>query len=115
MRSLRLLRFILATIGIIIIVGAVSFYVYWQNKYPYGWSHCCDKGLYFLLVRYADEHGGKFPSGETSPEASLSLLHRAYPEDVGANLLRGKTVPEITVQQILDRGDLLGPETCGCR
>src|SRR5581483_10345159 len=81
-----------------------------KSWYPYGWSHCCDKQLMFALLNYAEEHGRAFPSGETSPEASLSLL---YPTYTDANLLRGKTVPLNTVQAILNRGELLTPESCG--
>jgi hypothetical protein len=36
-----------------------------------------------------------------------------YPKYANANLLRGKTVPLETVEEILDSGQLLGPETCG--
>ena len=78
--------------------------------YPYGWSHCCDVGLVMGLERYALEHDGHFPSGEATPEASLSLL---YPKWAGADLLRGKTVPKAVVAAILERGERLGPESCG--
>ncbi len=86
---------------------------WWRCKtYPYGWSHCCDKGLSLGLLTYAQKNAGRFPAGESSPEASLSLLYReGY--DVSANLFRGKTIPESVVQEVLDRGELLGPETCG--
>jgi hypothetical protein len=67
----------------------------------------------FALLDYADRHGGWFPKGEESPEASLSLLQRDAPESVNANLLRGKTVPEDAVQTRLEAGQLLTPETCG--
>lgn len=79
--------------------------------YPYGWSHCCDKGLYLALLNFADSHNDQFPGGEATPEASLSLLYKLGLAD--ANLLRGKSVPETTVQEVLDRGELLGPDTCG--
>lgn len=100
----------------ILIVGAVlsAFgMAQWHQaaSYPFGWSHCCDKGLYLALRNYSDVHGGAFPAGEATPEASLSLLYRQDLAD--ANLLRGKSVPESTVQEILDRGELLGPESCG--
>ena len=85
-------------------------WLYYKWKYPYGWSHCCDKQLIFALDRYAEDHGGAYPAGGSSPEASLSLL---YPKYADANLLRGKTVPLATVQSLLDAGQQLGPETCG--
>jgi hypothetical protein len=84
---------------------------YYTSIYPFGPSHCCDKILYFQLLEYADKNGGAFPAGESSPEASLSLLHKSVKAD--ANLLRGKSVPEAVVKEILDRGELLGPESCG--
>src|SRR4051812_16953607 len=75
----------------------------WQRwTYPYAWSHCCDIQLWFALQGYATDHGGSFPTGGATPEASLSLL---YPKYADANLLRGKTVPEKVVQAILDRGE----------
>jgi hypothetical protein len=67
----------------------------------------------FALLDYAERHGGWFPKGEATPEASLSLLHRDAPEQVDANLLRGKTVPESAVRARLEAGELLTPETCG--
>jgi hypothetical protein len=89
----------------------VGGFLYHQWKFPYGWSHSCDKCLMFALHQYADEHGGAYPAGEATPEASLSLLYPKY--GVDAEILRGKTVPREVVQAILDRGDRLGPDTCG--
>ena len=90
------------------LVGGAKLYVAW--KYPYGPSHCCDKILSMGLWRYAEEHGGAYPTGEATSEASLSLL---YPQYADANLLRGKIVPLEVVQAVLDRGERLGPDTCG--
>ena len=103
--------------GVVVIVLAAPFilgYVRWRHQYPYGFSHCCDLILYSALEQYAATHGGAFPSGEATPEASLSLLYRE-PADWTANadLLRGKTVPESVVREILERGELLTPDTCG--
>jgi hypothetical protein len=78
--------------------------------FPYGQSHCCNKGLYFALMNYADRHDGRFPAGEATAEASLSRL---YPDFADANLLRGKTVPLETVESILASGRLLDPDSCG--
>ena len=68
------------------------------------------------LRQYATTHGGAFPAGQATPEASLSLLYRekvdGYPL-ADADLLRGKTVPESVVKEILERGDLLTPKSCG--
>jgi hypothetical protein len=44
------------------------------------------------------------------------LLNRekaGYGPLASANLLRGKTVPESVVKEILERGELVTPETCG--
>ena len=102
--------------GVALVMGlayAVVLVVAWRDSanYPFGHSHCCDKALYMALLSYADRHNGDFPSGEGSPEASLSLLYAEQLAD--ANLLRGKSVLENTVQEILDRGELLDPESCG--
>lgn len=82
-----------------------------KYKYPYGWTHCCDKGVYLALVSYAAAHDGWYPRGESSPEASLSLLYRTNPNMLPD--LPGKTVPAKIVREILEGGGLLGPETCG--
>lgn len=95
-------------VAIGVLVGGARWYRRWQ--YPYGWSHCCDKGLWALLREYADAHGGVFPAGETTPEASLSLL---YPKYADANVLRGKTVPLSNVEAALKRRGRLDPSTCG--
>ncbi|HUR53819.1 MAG TPA: hypothetical protein VMZ71_06790 [Gemmataceae bacterium] len=97
----------------VVAVFAASAFAYHRHRYPYGWSHCCDKQLAFALLDYADRHGGWFPKGEASPEASLSLLHRTDPVSGNANLLRGKTVPEAAVRARLAAGELLTPESCG--
>jgi len=87
--------------------GGFGLYRWW---YPYGYTHSCSHCLMIALFGYADEHEGRFPAGETTPEACLSLL---YPKHADASVLRGKTVPLETVKQILARGEPLGPDTCG--
>jgi hypothetical protein len=84
---------------------------YYRYRYPYGRSHCCDKGVAIALLGYAESHDGWFPRGEATPEASLSLLYRRDP-GLAYNL-RGKTVPEPVVRARLEGGELLTPETCG--
>jgi len=98
---------------VVLAFGLIAGFAAWRNvvNYPFGRSHCCDKALRFALENYAETHGGEFPTGEASPEASLSLLYKAGLAD--ANLLRGKSVPESTVEEILTNGKLLGPESCG--
>jgi hypothetical protein len=96
--------------SVIVALTALGF-AYYYYRYPYGWSHCCDKNLAFALVQYADEHNGWFPKGEATPEASLSLLYRQEP--TLANSLRGKTVSESVVRGRLEAGELLTPQTCG--
>ncbi len=107
-RSLKL--FLLTTA--IVVPAVVAAYGYYQKNYPYGWTHSCDKQLYFALVNYADAHDGEFPTGETTPEACLSLLHRE-PYFCNAQLLSGKNVETEVAEQILSKGELLGPDTCG--
>jgi hypothetical protein len=97
------------SILILVIVSLVILAYGWRRyQFPYGMYHRCDKQLWSALRDYAEAHGGKFPSGEATPEASLRLLGKDY-----AYLLvrRGESVEE--VEQMLDRGELLGPETCG--
>jgi hypothetical protein len=90
------------------VVGSGLLYYRW--RYPYGVSHSCDIQLMFALHQYAEEHGGAFPSGEATPEASLSLL---YPNYANEYVLQGKTVPLKMVKAILESGDRLSPDTCG--
>ena len=59
-------------------VGGWGFYRRLYPVYPFGWSHCCDRQLMMALLQYADRHGGWFPKGEASPEASLALLERVF-------------------------------------
>jgi len=94
------------------IAVAMFFWVRSQlPSYPYGWSHCCLKGLGVALFSYAQKNGGHYPAGAGSPEASLSLLYRDG--SVDAECLRGKTVSVEKVERILERGGLLGPDSCG--
>jgi len=83
---------------------------YYKSLFPYGWSYSCDKQLMFALVQYAEDNTGAYPAGEATPEASLSLL---YPKYANEYVLQGKTVPLEVVKTILERGNRLGPESCG--
>jgi hypothetical protein len=103
--------FIVAIVLGIIAVLAIGIGTYYKAKFPYGQSHCCIIGMAGSLEMYAEEHVGHYPTGEASPEASLSLLSRSNYLD--AYTIRGMTVPEKTVKTILEGGDLLGPDTCG--
>jgi hypothetical protein len=99
-----------AVVGCIVV--ALVFWVRSQiPSYPYGWSHCCLKGVGVALGQYAEKYNGHYPAGAGSPEASLSLLYREGSLD--AEYLRGKTVPVEKVKRILERGELLGPDSCG--
>ena len=102
----------LAIVGILLITVVYALHKLRSYYYPYGASHCCLKVLGMDLGNYAEAHNGHFPAGEKCPEASLSLLYKG--NDAGsAEILRGKTVPLETVKNILERGELLGPDTCG--
>jgi hypothetical protein len=108
---LKLRYRVLIWFGIGVLLCSAGGYGWWRHQYPFGYSHCCDIIVHVALLRYAQAHDGRFPTGQSTPEASLSLLYR---EDfIDAYLLRGKTVPERNVQQRLDSGQLLTPDTCG--
>lgn len=105
----RRMKFIGLPAALLAILAALGFGWYCY-RYPYGRSHCCDINLMFALHQYAEEHGSAYPTGEATPEASLSLL---YPHYTSADVLRGKTVPIEVVKERLERGERLTPETCG--
>ncbi len=100
----------LGILAIIVSASVLSIYLWYRHDYPYGQSHCCSLAVQDALMEYAESHDGRFPHGESSPEASLSLL---YKEGLSANTLRGMIVPEKTTRSILESGHLLTPETCG--
>jgi hypothetical protein len=101
-------------LGVLAVVVALPLggYLLYCYRYPYGQSHCCILAFSLAFEQYAEGHHGHYPSGESSPEASLSLLYRGD-YNVSPNVLRGKSVPLEVVQQTLSEGGLLGPETCG--
>ncbi len=101
------------TIVVLMVVGVFVGAVYgWRRYYyPYGVSHCCLKQIGLALYNYADLNSGRFPSGGGCPEASLSLLYRSNCGVGGWNLC-GKTKSPDVAQEILERGELLGPDTC---
>jgi hypothetical protein len=106
-------RFSLRTLLIgVTSAGLALFSLGWlvNHNYPYGRDHCCDKQLALALLNYADTHGGRFPTGGHTSEASLSLL---YPNYLDANVLRGKTYPEEPARRLLASGRPLTPQTCG--
>jgi hypothetical protein len=86
----------------------VLYWHVWRSWYPFGMQHRCDKQLAMALEMYAERHGGAFPSGQATPEASLSLIGVDYDY-----LLPRREIPVEVVHQMLERGQLLGPETCG--
>jgi hypothetical protein len=106
-KRLITIAIVLGTIAMLVSGGAA----YYKWKYPYGWSHCCIILMKNALEQYAEEHGGRYPAGESSPEASLSLLCRSNYLDPAT--IRGMTVPESTVGRIFQGGGLLGPDSCG--
>jgi hypothetical protein len=101
---------VIASAALVSLGGCYGLYRY---QCPYGASHCCDLLLYGALEEYAATHGGAFPAGESSPEASLSLLYTGDKWGTTSDLLRGKTVPEPVARRILSHGGLLGPDSCG--
>lgn len=94
--------------AIFAVILALPIWLY-RYQYPYGRSHCCDKQIGLALFSYAQANGGRFPSGGSTPEASLSLLYPAY---LDASVLRGKTVPEAAAKKLLESGKPLTPGTC---
>lgn len=105
----RKVGFLLVAVSLVLVVGL---YAWYRWNFPYGWSHCCDKQLYFALREYAETHGGAFPAGESTPEASLGLTYGNLSFDC-AYLLCGKALSEASVKEILDQGERLGPDSCG--
>jgi hypothetical protein len=105
----KVLLFVASLTIVAIGIGLVLRYDF-ERRFPYGRSHCCDLQLMLSLEEYARNHGGSFPTGESTPEASLSLL---YPKYIDADTLRGKTVPEDVVQRTLNSNGRLDPSTCG--
>src|SRR5262249_2042226 len=106
-----LLKGMLITAAVLASLYGAGRYLY-RLKFPYGYSHCCDAVLMMTLDNYAKTHAGRYPAGEASPEASLSLLYYG-PYEVGAETLRGKTVPAEVVRRLFDAGKLLDPDSCG--
>jgi hypothetical protein len=98
---------ILAVLGILVVAGMV----YYKWRFPYGASHCCILVMAGSLEQYANDNAGHYPAGQSSPEASLSLMYRS--NYLNAYMLRGMTVSEKTTSTILKSGGLLGPDTCG--
>lgn len=97
----------------IVIVAIVGIWgsIWYKRHYPYGAAHICNKAMILSLKMYANNHGGAYPTGESSPEASLSLLYR---EGVmrEPDQLAGKAADPKVAKKILESGALLGPENC---
>ena len=100
-------------IVLLLIIAALigAGYAWYRYNYPYGQKHACLKQLGLSLYQYAGSHAGHYPAGGDCPEASLSLLYRE-PENPGAYVLSGKTKSAEAAEEILKRGELLGPDTC---
>jgi hypothetical protein len=98
---------------LVILVVIAGLYGHYRYEFPYGSDHRCNKILYFALLEYAEKHDKAFPSGEATPEASLSLIHTLEGYSPCGYLLHHREVPEELVDAMLLQGRLLGPETCG--
>jgi hypothetical protein len=108
-RGGRILKGLVITVTVVaLLVGAG--YGWYRYTFPYGYNHCCLKCLGLSLLGYAQAHDGHFPTGGRCPEASLSLLYRDF--DMDAHTLCGKTKSAEVAREILERGELLGPDTC---
>jgi hypothetical protein len=106
-------RYILGIIAIVCITIIASLYGYYRYEFPYRSDHRCNKILYMELSNYANLHNGEFPSGEATPEASLSLIQTLEKDYPDGYLLRRRDVPKEVVDKMLLEGKLLGPKTCG--
>jgi hypothetical protein len=93
-----------------VILSLLGAYTYTKWKYPYGRTHCCLKHFSLAFRIYASDREGRFPAGESTPEASLSLLHKG--DLLSSSILAGMTASRKKAMEVLDRGELLGPDTC---
>jgi hypothetical protein len=105
-RFTRVLIYLLV-VAIIVVVAVYSYYRY---RYPYGSHHVCDSQMSKSLMIYATDHGGKYPSGEPTPEASLSLLYPKYLSSPTIIAGKGGSIERAT--KILKSGGRLGPNDC---
>lgn len=113
-RRVAVCCFIAIAILIAAILGKPALEYYQKYQYPYGAEHRCDKAVYLALYTYAEKHGKAFPSGEATPEASISLIHTLEEHSPYASqLLHRRDVPKELLDQIFQRGELPGPDTCG--
>jgi hypothetical protein len=101
----------IAFLAILALIGGI--YCLYRYKFPYGMDHRCNSLLLLALFNYAAEHGGDFPAGEATPEASLSLVNTLPEFSRCGYILRRRDVPAEVVDDKLRRGELLGPDTCG--
>ena len=108
---MRIVRRIMMAVIVLAVLGGIAAYVFQRIRYPYGRSHNCLVHLKLAFLMYAMDHEGRFPAGQATPEASLSLLHKEG--HISPSLLSGMTIPREKVEAILTGGELLGPESCG--
>lgn len=103
---MQLLLLLVAAVAVLAVVGRLGH----RYLFPYGYTHACSKYLAISFRLYANDHGGWFPHGESSPEASLGLLAKHDPTTV--YLLGGKHIPSSVAAQAFTNGTF-GPEMCG--
>lgn len=101
-------RGLLLSVIVLLGVGVVL----WLQSRMSRWMSPRDSRIFLhsALVQFALDHDGKFPAGKATPEASLSVM---YPKYIDAFHLAASVVPLNLTQHKLDRGELLGPESCG--
>ena len=103
------LKSVLIALAVLALAGGAIRWHY-AHRFPYGCRHLCIKGIGLSLKLYAGDHGGRFPSGLETPEASLGLLYPKYMPH--ADSLGGKTVRSGVAESLLASGGHLTPVAC---
>jgi hypothetical protein len=97
----------LVVISALCVAGLVGYRWY----FPYGNTHCCSAGIGIQLNNYASAHDGWLPHGESSPEASMSLL--CVDSTNFLPWVRGKNVSMTIAESAWKKDGRLSPESCG--
>jgi len=98
----------------LVFICVIAGYLYFRYNYPHGYTRAWRTHLYANLDRYAMHHDGRFPSGGTTPERSLTLLYYWSDKNRGIlEVLSGPSVPLQRAEESIARTGWLDSESCG--
>lgn len=97
-------------LAVLLLLAGLGF-GYLRYQFPHGRSHNCSKSIAFILMEYAEDHGGRFPSAGGQGASLALLVDQNYISAVG--MLAGKSISSSVTEEYYAKHGTLSDEVCG--